>query len=88
MQTDEYPVLYIKSDCPWCTAAVDYLSQVGITRRELNVTLDPAARDEMERISGQDKAPVLDWHGRVLADFDVDELKSFLRAQNVRLEDS
>ena len=44
--------------------------------------------DEMERISGQTKAPVLDWHGKILADFGVEELKPFLQTQNVKFEDS
>ena len=46
------------------------------------------ALDEMERISGQTKAPVLDWHGKILADFGVEELKPFLQSQDVGFEDS
>jgi hypothetical protein len=34
---------------------------------------------QMVDLSGQSKAPTLDWHGQVLADFGVDELISFLR---------
>ena len=46
------------------------------------------ALDEMQRKSGQSRAPTLDWHGKILADFGVDELKPFLQRQNVKLEDS
>lgn len=85
---DELPVLYVKSGCPWCVEAVDFLRDNGIGYREREVTGDSAAYAEMQRVSGQTKAPVLDWHGDVLADFGVDELVPFLRKKNVKLEDS
>jgi glutaredoxin len=67
---------------------VDFLSEHGIGFREKNVSQDAAALEEMKQKSGQTKAPVLDWHGKILADFGVVELKPFLRAQNMQLEDS
>jgi glutaredoxin 3 len=82
------PVLYVKTGCPWCTEVIDFLGDNGVGYREKNVSQDAAAAQEMERISGQTKAPVLDWHGRILADFGVVELKPFLQKQNVKLEDS
>jgi glutaredoxin 3 len=84
----ELPVLYIKQGCPWCDEAVEYLDEHGIGYRLKNVTSDAAAFEEMRRVSGQTKAPTLDWNGRVLADFGTDELVPFLREQNVKLEDS
>ncbi len=82
------PILYIKSGCPWCTDVVMFLSEHGIGYRQQNVTNDAAAFAEMQRVSGQTKAPVLDWNGKILADFGVDELIPFLRDHNVKLEDS
>lgn len=82
------PILYVKTGCPWCTEVISFLREHGIGYREQNVTDDPAARQEMERKSGQAKAPTLDWHGKILADFGLDELKPFLQGQNVKLEDS
>ena len=37
------------------------------------------AMQEMVNLSGQSKAPTMDWHGEVLADFGVDELVPFLK---------
>jgi hypothetical protein len=37
------------------------------------------AMAEMVSLSGQSKAPTLDWNGQVLADFGVEELVPFLR---------
>lgn len=84
----ELPVLYVKTGCPWCHEVIEFLSDHGIGYREKNVSRDATARTEMERVSGQGKAPVLDWHGTILADFGVDELKPFLHQHNVVLEDS
>lgn len=88
MTPETLPILYIKSGCPWCAEAVAFLSEHGIGYREQNVSTDAAARAEMERKSGQSKAPTLDWHGKILADFGVDELVPFLQGNGVKLEDS
>jgi len=88
MQDDKLPILYIKSGCPWCHEVVEFLDSHGVSYREQNVSEDPRAMREMQDKSGQDRAPTLDWQGKILADFGVDELVPFLRNQNVKLEDS
>ena len=84
----EKPILYIKRGCPYCVEAVEFLDDHGIPYEAKEVLSDRAALEEMTRKSGQTKAPTLDWHGEVLADFGVDELKEFLQAHNAKLEDS
>jgi glutaredoxin len=84
----ELPILYVKPGCPWCAEVTAFLSAHGIGYREKNVTRDPAAFDEMQKKSGQTRAPTLDWHGETLADFGVAELVPFLHEHNVKLEDS
>ena len=86
--TDDLPVLYTKAGCPWCEQAISRLDGWGIPYRLKQVSGDPAAFEEMRRKSGQSLTPTLDWHGRILADFGPPELAEFLRAQNVRTEDS
>lgn len=85
MSHDALPLLYLKPGCPWCVEVVAYLKTQGIAYRELNVIADASARAEMLKKSGQTKAPTLDWHGHLLADFGVDELVPFLRARGVSL---
>lgn len=82
------PTLYIKQGCPYCDEAMEFLDDHGIDYTVKEVLNDARAFEEMRRISGQSKAPTLDWNGKVLADFGVDELPQFLRAQNVEFEDS
>ena len=86
--SEKLPVLYVKTGCPWCLEAVEFLGSHGVGYREKNVTDDRDALAEMQKLSGQTKAPTLNWHGKVLADFGVDELVPFLHEQNVTLEDS
>lgn len=86
--SDELPILYVKTSCPWCNDVIAFLSEHGIGYREKNVSNDATAHAEMLKISKQAKAPVLDWHGKILADFGVDELKPFLQTQNIKFEDS
>ena len=85
MISDSLPILYVKTGCPWCIDAVNFFQQHGIAYREANVTENASARDEMLRKSGQSKAPTLDWHGAILADFGVDELGPFLREKSVNV---
>lgn len=85
---EELPVLYIKPTCPWCLEAIAFLDEHGVPYRRVDITRDDAERLKMERASGQAKVPVLDWRGLVLSDFGVEELVPFLRARNVKLEDS
>jgi len=88
MSSTALPILYVKSGCPWCHEVIDFLRGHGVSYREQNVSIDPAALREMQEKSGQAKAPTMDWNGKILADFGVDELVPFLREQNVKLEDS
>jgi glutaredoxin len=87
-QARPLPILYVKTGCPYCIDAVKFLGEHGIGFREVNVTNDQSAYAEMQKKSGQTKAPTLDWHGKILADFGVEELIPFLQAQNVKMEDS
>jgi len=75
--------LYVKSWCSWCITAKHYLNKRGYQYQELDVLKDPAAYDEMIRISGQRFTPTLDAGGIVLADFGTDELEIFLKAHSI-----
>ena len=76
------PILYIKPGCPWCEEVVAYLEEHDIEVQTIVVTGNPEAMQEMVDLSGQTKAPTMNWHGEVLADFGVDELVPFLEARS------
>ena len=77
------PILYIKRGCPWCDEVVAYLERKKIEVQIFMVSSDREAMQEMVNLSGQSKAPTMDWHGEVLADFGVDELVPFLKAHGI-----
>jgi glutaredoxin len=79
----ELPVLYIKPGCPWCDEVVDFLDRRQIQVRKVVVSGNRDAMREMVDLSGQSKAPTMNWNGEVLADFGVDELMPFLKQRGV-----
>ena len=79
----ELPILYIKPGCPWCEDVVTFLKKKKVAVKVSVVSGNPAAMKEMVDLSGQTKAPTMDWHGEVLADFGVEELRPFLEEKGV-----
>ena len=69
--------LFIKPYCGWCHKAMRWLDDHGIEYEKIDVIADPAAFDEMIRISGQELAPVIDVDGKVLANFGPEQLENF-----------
>jgi glutaredoxin len=72
--------LYSRSFCGWCDEAKEYLRSKRLEFREVDISRDPAARAEMEKLSGQSYVPTIVVDGRVLANFDVGQLQKFLTA--------
>ncbi len=73
--------LFVKSGCPWCDEAMEWLDQRGIRYELLDVLRNVAARQEMLDLTGQTKAPSIDVDGHILADFGADELETWWRQQ-------
>jgi glutaredoxin 3 len=69
--------LFIKPYCGWCQQAMRWLDARGIKYEVLDVIADAEAFTEMEELSGQTLAPVIDVDGEILADFGADELATF-----------
>ncbi|NBS13774.1 MAG: glutaredoxin family protein [Verrucomicrobia bacterium] len=72
-------ILYVKQGCPWCIAAEEELQKLGVKYERREVRSNPEFFKEMQEISGQSKAPVLDMDGRILADFGPEQLVGFLK---------
>ena len=71
--------LYSRKWCGWCLDAKDYLKGHGMAFEEIDVSKDPAADEEMQRLSGQHYVPTIVVDGHVLANFDVGQLEAFLK---------
>lgn len=79
----DLPILYLKPGCPWCDEVVDFLERKQIKVRSVVVSGNRDAMREMVDLSGQSKAPTMDWFGEVLSDFGVDELTPFLKKRGI-----
>lgn len=74
-----HPKLYIKEGCPWCAEAIEWLDRHEFKYEKIEVRNDKNAFDKLIEISGQTKTPTLQMpDGRILPDFGVEELSSFL----------
>jgi len=76
MQTTQIR-LFIKPYCPWCKMAMQWLDEHGIKYKRIDVIANQAAYDEMLRLSGQTRTPVIEVDGQILADFGPEELEQF-----------
>ena len=73
-------ILYIKTGCPWCVVAEEWLTAHRISYQAVDVLADQSAFLTMKQLSGQTKAPVLlTEEGKVLADFGPEELPAFIK---------
>lgn len=73
------PILYVKTGCPYCKAAMDSLNERKIGYETVDVRGSDGKMKKLQELSGQTKTPTLDWDGEVLADFGTDELEAFLK---------
>lgn len=81
--SNSLPLLYVKTGCPWCDEVLEYMDAHRIPYQKVTVSGDREAMQRMVDLSGQSKAPTMDWNGEVLADFGVDELVPFLKERGV-----
>jgi glutaredoxin 3 len=73
------PILYVKTGCPYCKAAMDYLDERQIAYEKVDVRGSDSKMKKLQEISGQTKTPTMDWDGDVLADFGTEQLDDYLK---------
>lgn len=75
--------LFVKSWCPWCIRAREFLDQRGYRYQTVDVLDDRTAYDEMIQLSGQRYTPTLLAGDKLLADFGPEELDAFLKKHTI-----
>lgn len=59
-ETREEVVIYTHPDCPYSAQAKEEFRQLGIAFREVDVTREPGAVEELERLTGGERiTPVI-----------------------------
>lgn len=70
--------IYSTSTCPYCRMAKEYLSSKGVAYKDIDVSTDRLALDEMVKLSGQMGVPVIVVGGQVIVGFDKKRIDSLL----------
>jgi glutaredoxin len=70
--------LYIKTNCPWCVGAVNFLREEGIPFEEKNVSENETFFEEMQSLSNQTKAPTMNLDGEIFPDVGEEEIADIL----------
>ncbi|KIE58407.1 glutaredoxin [Methylacidiphilum kamchatkense Kam1] len=84
MKEEKKIILYVKEGCPWCEEAEELLKRFGITYQRIDVLKDRESYKRMVKISGQSRAPTLEWEDEVLADFGGKELLAFFQRKRIK----
>jgi len=77
--TSKDVTIYVRNTCPYCRQVKEFLSQKGISYKEIEVSQDRDRRDEMIRISGQRGVPVIVINNKVIVGFNRQAIEENLR---------
>jgi len=70
---------YTLPTCPYCMKLKQYFAEKGIKFRNIDVSNDNAAIQEMIKKSGQSGVPVIEINGKLIIGFDKEALEDALR---------
>lgn len=71
-------IIYVKTGCPWCREALEWLTNKGYHYEEKNVTDNVVFMKEMQDATGQTKAPTLNIDGVWVPDAGVQDIAKAL----------
>lgn len=71
--------VYSTPTCPWCKRLKDFLKEKKISFKELDVSSNEQARNEMIKKSDQMGVPVSDINGTIIIGFDVEKINKALK---------
>ena len=70
--------VYSTPTCPYCKLAKEFLKKNKIKFRELDVSTDKKAAEEVVKKSGQRGVPVLDIGGKIVVGFNEEKISKLL----------
>jgi len=70
--------VYSTSTCPYCVTLKAYLDEKGFKYKDIDVTDNKEASQEMIDKSGQMGVPVSDIGGKIIVGFDKDKINQLL----------
>lgn len=76
-------IMYTKENCSYCVRAKQLLTTKKLDYQEIRIDLDPAKREEMERLSGRRTVPQIFINDQAIGGYD----DLFALAQSGKLHD-
>jgi len=70
--------VYSTPTCSWCTTLKKHLDHHGIKYRDIDISKDTKAAEDMQKRSGQQGVPQTDISGQMIVGFDKNRINSLL----------
>ncbi|MBU0540218.1 glutathione S-transferase N-terminal domain-containing protein [Patescibacteria group bacterium] len=71
--------LFTTQTCPYCKLVKDFFQEKGVQYTEVDVAEDPAAANEMVKLSGQMGVPVVEIDGAIIVGWNKGALEDALK---------
>ena len=77
-QTRHCVLVFTTPTCPWCQRAKGYLRSQGVLFKEIDVSRDQRAANDLVRRTGRIGVPVIEIDGRPVVGFDQPQIDRLL----------
>jgi len=71
--------IYTAPGCAFCVIVENFLKRNNIRFKEIDISKDAKAKEEMKKKSGQESVPVTDVDGKIIVGYDLNKLKEALK---------
>ncbi len=71
-------IVFSTPSCPWCARVKSYLKQKGVAFKNVDVSRDRRAAEDMVRRTGQQGVPVVLIGNRAIVGFDKNRIDRYL----------
>ncbi len=78
LQTRHRVLVFTTPTCPWCQRAKGYLQGRGVPFKEIDVSRDQRAANDLVRRTGRIGVPVIEIDGRPVVGFDQPQIDRLL----------
>ncbi len=76
-------IVYSTPTCPYCKLAKEFLKEKAIDFKDIDVSADSSAANEMVKKSGQMGVPVIDVGGQIIVGWNKTALEEALKMKEV-----
>ena len=73
--------VYTAPGCAFCIIIENFLKKNGIKFKEIDISKDATAKEEMKKKSGQESVPVTEVGGKIIIGYNLKKLKEALNIE-------